>query len=76
VENLEYVTRGDNIRHAYRNGIVSVKGEEKINSKLTDEDVKEIRRSNLSSRSLGEAFGISHSTVLAIRRRRKWSHVT
>jgi hypothetical protein len=74
-ENLEYVTRSDNNRHAYQNGVEPVKGEAKHNAKLTDNSVRDIRASDLGPRELGRVHGVSHHTIVAIRKREKWKHV-
>ena len=74
-ENLEYVTRGDNMRHSYANGAISVKGAAKWNAKLSEDDIREIRSSTETSRSIGLRKGICHKHVLSIRKRQKWAHV-
>ena len=47
IENLEWMTRSGNITHAYRTGLkkaAPLRGEAHPNTKLKDEDVREIRR--------------------------------
>jgi hypothetical protein len=48
-------------------------------SKLTDEDVREIRRryatEKISQRELGQEYGVRYSTIGHIVRRQKWTHV-
>ena len=74
--NLEYVTRGENIRHAAAMGLANpCRGEAKPGAKLTEEDVRTILRSDASDSALARRFGVSAHTVLMIRRRKKWSHV-
>lgn len=74
-DNLEYVTRSENVRHAINLGIKKICGEQKKFAKLTEADVRLIRSSCESSRLIAKRFGVHHSTVNAIRRGRKWSHV-
>jgi hypothetical protein len=67
--NLEIVTRGENIKHAYLNGLIIPKrGELNGNSKLTQNDVKEIREyvANFKGRyygrkELAKKYGISEA---------------
>ena len=42
VNNLEYVTKSENLLHAYKNGFVGGRGERQGNAKLTEYDVKMI----------------------------------
>lgn len=48
-------------------------------AKLTESDVREIRKlydtTSLSSREIGERFGVSKSVIIRIGRRKKWTHV-
>jgi hypothetical protein len=44
VDNLEWTTLGENIKHAVRTGLMDLKGEKHHNSKLTKESVVEMRR--------------------------------
>ena len=44
--------------------------------KLTDEQVREIRRSGESARALAERYGVSHPTILKVREGSTYSHVT
>lgn len=61
-----------------RNGIVP--GERHGMSKMTDDDVRELRRSyaahEASQPELAKRFGITQSSVWAIVHRRTWRHVT
>lgn len=62
IENLEWITRGDNIRHAVRIGIFNIKGENHPHAKLTNEKVIEMRRlrreENITYSELGKRFGV------------------
>lgn len=79
LDNLEVVTRGDNMRHSY-----SVLGHNRRNgadngkSKLTDSDVLEIRKmaaSGLSQRFIASLFHIDRSAVGKLIRRALWRHL-
>jgi hypothetical protein len=80
--NLEIVTRGQNIKHAYDNGLIKPKkGELNGNSKLTEQQVKEIREyvANFNGRyygrkELAKKYNISeaHLKDIISRRRNVW----
>ncbi len=75
--NLEYVTRSENVLHAFRNGLrVAFHGEAIGNAKLTEEKVHAIRRRLLvkeSQRSIARRFNVSHPTIGNIDRGHTWA---
>lgn len=80
LENLEYCTRGDNIRHSYALGLSTNFGENNYLAKLTEDKVRTIRAKLEESggrgiRRLGREFGVSHSVIAKIRDRKSWKHV-
>lgn len=78
VENLEYVTGIDNIRHGWRTGLYKVLvGEDASQSKLTEESIREIRRlsGTLPQRAIAKRYSVSHSTIADIVSGRTWGHV-
>ncbi len=78
VDNLEYVTHSENQKHAYRLGLKNKRGEKNHYAKLSDHNIKQIRRllhTNLMQRVIGEMFGVSQGTVSRIKNGRIWSHV-
>jgi len=50
-------------------------GEKNPCSKLTEQQVIEIRSSSLSSRKLGKIFGVSKTTILGIKSNKTWRNV-
>jgi len=52
------------------------RGEQNANSKLTEIQVREIRRSKLSSGQLSRKLGISTSAIRHARNGRSWQHVS
>lgn len=77
--NLEYVTRGQNMKHAYALGLAKpLRGESNPHARLTEENVRAMRKSfalGASLASLGRHFGVSYVTVGKIVRREKWKHI-
>jgi HNH endonuclease len=67
IGNLEYVTAQQNIRHSV-DVLGNFIGERNKNSKLTYQQVCEIRSSSHSSAELGRRFGVSAAHVCCIRR--------
>ena len=77
VNNLEWVNRSDNIKHALRIGLfTSRKGEKNSNAKLNNFQVRVIRKINdMYQREIAEIFNISRSQIALIRRNGSWKHV-
>ena len=75
--NLEWATHQQNIDHANRTGLVDVRGEKSCWAKLTEIDVVRIRHlsNNMSQRRIAGMFGVNHSTIGNIIRRKKWKHI-
>lgn len=73
---LEIGTQNDNIQDMVKRGRIASKvGEKNPRAKLTEMDVKIIRRNKLSSYKLCKLYGVSPSTIRQIRQYRRWSHV-
>lgn len=79
LENLEYLTPGQNTKHAYDNGLMPSKnGEANPGAKATEEMVREIRRLyqvGVDRSSLVSRFGLSKTTIQGIVTRNSWRHV-
>lgn len=80
--NLEWMTRSENMKHAYRRlgrQAFPPRGEKQWNSKLTADEVHEIRRlwnvGKFSQREIGEIFGVIQTTISRIVLRQSWKHV-
>lgn len=87
VENLEYVTCGENHLHAYRTlknparGIATKsRGENNCKAKLTEPQVVEIRSlyaiGNISQQTLADQYGVSQTMISYIVLDRNWKHVS
>lgn len=80
LSNLEYTTRTENVRHAFRLGLnEGRKGEAHGSSVLTDKQVLEIREKfvpfRYTHKKLAFEFGVSKSTIAKIISRDLWSHL-
>ena len=72
--NLEYVTRSQNLTHAWRTGL-RARGEGHGQSRLTEEEVREIRASRASYSELCRQYGMSRNALHAAKTGRTWKHV-
>lgn len=79
VSNLEWVTKSENVKHAYSTGLMCNKGENHPGVKLNEVIVKEIRLKYIprlySSRKLAKEYGISKTQILDILNKKSWSHI-
>ena len=81
IENLEWVTYSENSKHAHDNNLqVSIKGSSHCNSKLTEDQVVEIRNayikgSGIYHRHLAEKYNVSRELIRDVINRKKWKHI-
>ena len=76
ISNLEWVSHSSNVKHAYDNGLEKkVLGEDHNGSKLNDELVRYIRKSNKSNYGLAKELGVDPSTIRDARNKKTWRHV-
>lgn len=79
IENLEWCTAMENVRHAHKIGLSSPpKGSEHFASAITEIDVIEIRRlrsTGVELKELSSMFGVSESVISNISNHRSWVHV-
>ena len=70
VENLEWCTASENIKHGYDTGLNPNKGETHYQAKLTEEQVKEIRVKYIpyknSQYKLAKEYGVSRGCIYEI----------
>jgi len=79
VSNLEWNTREENNKHAYRTGLKDSVGAANGNSKLNEEDVFgiiELRDDGMSQESIGRMFKITQVAVSDILLGKRWSYLT
>ena len=78
VENLEWVTRSENIKHAFKIGLQCNKGENHPSNKLKELQVIEIRSKHsqgVSAYKLSKEYGISYTQAKDIVKKRSWRHI-
>ena len=76
--NLEWVTRRDNLRHAYKTGLKTNRGERNPFSRITEEKAQAIKmalREDIPLRQVAATFGATLSIVEGISSGRTWKHV-
>lgn len=77
VENLQYVTIGENVKLSFSRGTAAI-GSAKNQSKLIEKDIIDIRKmisDGILLRDIASKYNISLSAVSMIKRKRTWSHV-
>lgn len=78
VENLEYISRSENMLHSFRVlGRKDKQGSNHPRSLLTEETVINIRKQypKVSQIELAQKFGVSKYTISDIIRRKTWKHI-
>lgn len=80
VSNLEYVTYGENLRHAIDTGLwQAARGSRHGDAKLTEADVLEIRRlyanGAASQTQIARAYAVTQGAISLITRGLTWRHV-
>jgi hypothetical protein len=80
VENLEWVSRAENIAHSLANGFqIAFKGEEVGTSKLTEREVLEIRSKFIPRKysrvKLAKEYNVTEATIKDILYKRTWKHL-
>lgn len=76
IENLEWVTHTENVRHSFRTGI-NPSGERSPHAKLTNADVAQIRhllKTQLQKR-IAKQFNVQPNTISRIKTGRRWKHL-
>lgn len=79
-DNLEWCSPKQNTQHAIKTGLRNYNGDKNPFSRLTEDQVREIRKlyaeGNYTYKQLGEMFNIHFSTVGYIIQRIRWAHVS
>lgn len=76
--NLEWCTRSENLKHAYKIGLKSSAGVKNSRCKLSEKDVAYIRMhfipydKEFGTVALAKRFGVAHQTISAVMHRQNW----
>lgn len=76
--NVEYLSRGDNVRHGFDNGAYDgLRGEGNRSAKLTEQQVGQIKSllDTHNNCELARRFGVSDVSIRKIRIGKTWAHV-
>jgi hypothetical protein len=75
-KNLEWTTRGQNVKHAVKTGLLDIKGEKHSHSKLTEAKVIEMRNirktKGLPYEEIGRMFGVCRRQASDVIRGKNW----
>ncbi len=78
VENLEWCTQKENMVHAIMSGRKNDRGENNPSSKLTEEDITDIRafaKNGIKQKDIARVYPVSQANISDIVNRRLWSHI-
>lgn len=78
LKNLEWVTRSENLKHAYDHHLISVSGELNPRALLTEENVLSIYQrllSGESNKSLADEYNVGTTTILSIKTKQSWNYL-
>lgn len=67
-------TQADNVADYVKKGLVT-RGEDRAQTKLTEDQVRAILVSKFTNVLLAKVYGVAPETISGIRNRRKWKHV-
>jgi hypothetical protein len=75
VENLEWATNLENIKHAHENNLIDRSGVKNSHAKLSESQVLEIRNSQLSYSELATQYNVNRHCIYKIKKGITWSHI-
>lgn len=79
LDNLEWVTNKENSNHAIYSGLIDNKGSKNGMSKLTEEEVIDIRNMKHSGmfniKEIAYCFKVSETCIYNIINRKRWNHI-
>lgn len=70
LDNLEYVTKSENTKHAYDNKLMTRKGTKHNNSKFSKKDLKKVKKllsQGMLQKNIAKIFNVDSSTISKIK---------
>lgn len=76
IDNLEYVTQSENLKHSYQIGIRCKKGHNHHMNKLTEKQAIAIKYKEVGlNKDIAKKYNVSASLICLIKKGKSWSHV-
>lgn len=82
ISNLEWCTRNENLKHAYKHNLRNAKGTNNARSKLSEEDVRYIRKNYIKGDkvyggiAMSKKFNVAHQTISAVVSGQNWKIIS
>lgn len=79
LNNLEWVCRDKNIRHAMNMGLIRNSGESNPAAKIKERqalEIKELLRTYIHPKEIAEVVGVQEGTIIDLQKGRTWSHIS
>jgi len=80
VENLEWITPSDNMKHAFKNGLNYVHhGSDHVNSKYTDEQIHfvcQLLERKIPPKLISKLTGVKNKYIMKIKKGQRWKHIS
>jgi predicted XRE-type DNA-binding protein len=74
INHLSKGTHADNVADKVAKGR-GISGQRHYKAKLTDDQIREIRASDMNQYELAKLYGVSQPTVSEIQNRKVWAHI-
>jgi len=78
LDNLEWCTASDNIKHAFKTGLKHQNGEANHRAKLSEKDIESIKvmsKEGTKQFKIAEKFNVSRSAICNILKNKRWKHI-
>ena len=77
LDNLEYLTASENLKHAYKTGLIDNKGEKCSTAKLSDLQAAQLLalKGTVSQVKAGKLFGVTQASVGYLWSGKSWRHL-
>lgn len=76
--NLEWITPGENSKHAWATDLIPIRGEKNFNARFNERQIRHIRKAlarGFPVNSMAIITGVTTAAILKIRDRKTWAHV-